>query len=186
MHAIVAEDPPELPESVPDGLRRIVKRCIEKKPAQRFQSARDLAFALRSFAGLSALRQESPLRSRPPRRKLALARAECRRQSSRRIVFAYLWLGQPRPPADISAYQFHPFAFTEDQEFSGVWSPDGQSVAFVEQSSREAPRSAHLMVQSLDAPAPTQLAATASTASAGVVLRRYADLFPGSRMAFSP
>jgi serine/threonine protein kinase len=30
MHAIVTEDPDELPEQVPDGLRRIVKRCLEK------------------------------------------------------------------------------------------------------------------------------------------------------------
>jgi Tol biopolymer transport system component len=74
------------------------------------------------------------------------------------LVFAFLWLRQA-PPPDVSSYQFHPFAFTEDQEFSGVWSPDGQSVAFVQQSSKDA-QGAHLMVQSLDAPAPTQLATT--------------------------
>jgi Tol biopolymer transport system component len=71
------------------------------------------------------------------------------------IVFATLWLGHASS-ADISSYQFHPFAFTQNQEFSGVWSPDGQSIAFVEQT----PEETHLMVQSLDAPAPTQLAVT--------------------------
>jgi len=154
MHAIVAEDPPELPQSVPDGLRRIVKRCIEKKPAQRFQSARDLAFALRSFAGLSASAKTTVVA--PPAVKqnwlwpviggLSVATA---------IVFAFLWLRQA-PAPDVSTYHFRPFAFTQNQEFSGVWSPDGESVAFVEQT----PEETHLMVQSLDAPAPTQLAVT--------------------------
>jgi eukaryotic-like serine/threonine-protein kinase len=154
MHAIVAEDPPELPQSVPDGLRRIVKRCIEKKPAQRFQSARDLAFALRSFAGLSTSAQPAVVVPAPVMRSwlwpviggLSVATA---------IVFAFLWLRQA-PAADVSSYQFHPFAFTQNQEFSGVWSPDGESIAFVEQT----PEETHLMVQSLDAPAPTQLAVT--------------------------
>ena len=158
MHAIVTEDPPELPASVPDGLRRIVKRCIEKNPAQRFQSARDLAFALRSFAGLSASGQSTASASSrlaSPRRgwlwpavgAVSIATA---------LVFAFLWL-QPAPQPDLSSYRFQPFAFTQDQEFSGVWSPDGQSIAFVQQSAQ----GTHLMVQSLDAVAPTQLAATA-------------------------
>jgi len=46
MAAILHTDPPELPESVPSGVRNIVKHCLEKDPAKRFQSARDLSFAL--------------------------------------------------------------------------------------------------------------------------------------------
>jgi len=158
MHAIVSEDPPELPASVPDGLRRIIKRCIEKKPAQRFQSARDLAFALRSFAGLSASGQSTaPVSSIPvPASRAWLWPVVGAVSIITALVFGFLWL-QQTPHPDVSSYQFHPFAFTQDQEFSGVWSPDGQSVAFVEQSSQ----GTHLMVQSLDAVAPTQLAATA-------------------------
>ncbi|MBV8051435.1 MAG: protein kinase [Acidobacteriaceae bacterium] len=47
--AIVKENPPPLSQSVadvPPGLERIVFRCLEKSPEQRFQSASDLAFAL--------------------------------------------------------------------------------------------------------------------------------------------
>ncbi len=161
MHAIVSEDPPELPESVPDGLRRIIKRCIEKKPAQRFQSARDLAFALRSFAGLTA----GPRITAVPAPSKAPASSGYSwlwpvvgvESIAAAIVFAFLWLHQP-PPPDLSSYQFHPFAFSRDQEFSGVWSPDGQSIAFVKQSAE----GTHLMVQSLDASAPTELAETNS------------------------
>jgi Tol biopolymer transport system component len=54
------------------GLQRIVHRCLEKKPAARFQSASDLAFALDSLTnagnastgGLRALKEEKSPRSR--------------------------------------------------------------------------------------------------------------------------
>ena len=48
LSAILREDPPPLtPEmGVPPQLERIVRRCLEKAPPNRFQSADDLAFAL--------------------------------------------------------------------------------------------------------------------------------------------
>jgi Tol biopolymer transport system component/predicted Ser/Thr protein kinase len=48
MSAILKEDPPELPESIAPSLRRIVEHCLDKNPDRRFQSARDLAFALQA------------------------------------------------------------------------------------------------------------------------------------------
>ncbi len=48
MTAILREDPPELPETVAPALRQIVSHCLEKEPGRRFDSARDLAFALRT------------------------------------------------------------------------------------------------------------------------------------------
>jgi Tol biopolymer transport system component len=54
MTAILKEDPPELNEMdhpVSPGLERIVRRCLEKQPEQRFQSAKDLAFALEALSG---------------------------------------------------------------------------------------------------------------------------------------
>ena len=47
--AILKEEPPELVVPgglVPAALGRIVRRCLEKDPEDRFQSARDVAFAL--------------------------------------------------------------------------------------------------------------------------------------------
>jgi eukaryotic-like serine/threonine-protein kinase len=54
LHAIVKEDPPEIREgdqTLPGEVRRILRRCLEKRPDDRFQSARDLAFDLRALAG---------------------------------------------------------------------------------------------------------------------------------------
>jgi serine/threonine protein kinase len=46
VNAVLEADPPDLDDTVPLGIRRIVRRCVEKDPDHRFQSARDLAFAL--------------------------------------------------------------------------------------------------------------------------------------------
>ncbi len=57
MTAILKEDPPELTGTNPaisPGLDRIIHRCLEKEPAQRFQSASDLSFALESLSGTSS------------------------------------------------------------------------------------------------------------------------------------
>jgi len=53
MSAVLREDPPDLSLSsraVPREMDRIVHRCLEKSPAERFQSARDLAFHLQTAA----------------------------------------------------------------------------------------------------------------------------------------
>jgi hypothetical protein len=50
LQAILREDAPDLPSTVPAGVRQVVFHCLEKDPANRFQSARDLGFALRALA----------------------------------------------------------------------------------------------------------------------------------------
>ena len=72
MSAILKEDPPELSSSVeqlPSGLESVVQHCLEKNPEERFQSARDLAFALDSVSrvshsGLRAVQADLPRQKR--------------------------------------------------------------------------------------------------------------------------
>jgi eukaryotic-like serine/threonine-protein kinase len=57
MSAILNEEPPSISELAPDtplALERVVRRCLEKNPEQRFQSASDLAFALEALSDGSA------------------------------------------------------------------------------------------------------------------------------------
>ena len=54
MTAVLKDDAPELSASgraISATLERIVRRCLEKSPEQRFQSARDLSFALSALSG---------------------------------------------------------------------------------------------------------------------------------------
>jgi eukaryotic-like serine/threonine-protein kinase len=56
MNAILSADPPEIEPSghaLPLALAGIVRHCLEKNPDERFQSARDLSFALQSASGTS-------------------------------------------------------------------------------------------------------------------------------------
>jgi hypothetical protein len=46
LNAILRDDPPALPASVPPAIDRLVRRCLEKRPHDRYHSAHDLALAL--------------------------------------------------------------------------------------------------------------------------------------------
>ena len=76
MLAVLRDEPPDVrgrrPE-VPSDLSRIVHRCLEKAPDERFQSARDLAFALETVAGASLPASGEPvLRTRKGRTRAAV------------------------------------------------------------------------------------------------------------------
>ena len=65
--AILHEDPVPLSSGIPRGLERIVRRCVEKRPEDRFQSARDLGFALQAEAEALAAPSAPGPASRPRR-----------------------------------------------------------------------------------------------------------------------
>jgi len=57
MTAILREDPPDdalSAHGVPGPFQQILRHCLEKRPDERFQSARDLAFALQALPTSSA------------------------------------------------------------------------------------------------------------------------------------
>ena len=81
MTAILNEDPPSISQitaTAPPGLQRVVHRCLEKSPEQRFQSASDMAFALEALSdsGTTASTGDHASISEPTRRRgIAIAGA---------------------------------------------------------------------------------------------------------------
>src|SRR5262249_19210105 len=62
MNAIMKDEPPELVETKPKAspqLEKLVRRCLEKQPERRFQTASDLGFALEASAASSGLSEIS-------------------------------------------------------------------------------------------------------------------------------
>ncbi|PWT92594.1 MAG: hypothetical protein C5B55_06040, partial [Blastocatellia bacterium] len=57
LNAILKEDPPDLTTTnvnIPPALERVVWHCLEKNPERRFQSAKDVAFAIESLSGATS------------------------------------------------------------------------------------------------------------------------------------
>ncbi|MBI3682023.1 MAG: serine/threonine protein kinase [Acidobacteria bacterium] len=52
---ILRDEPPELGIQIPPELDRVIRHSLEKNPGERFQSARDLAFALKAILSGSPL-----------------------------------------------------------------------------------------------------------------------------------
>jgi eukaryotic-like serine/threonine-protein kinase len=70
--SILKEDPPALPyldSNTPEDARLIVSHCLEKDSANRFQTARDLAFALRALLSQSGSARVQP--NKPKKRRSA-------------------------------------------------------------------------------------------------------------------
>jgi Tol biopolymer transport system component len=82
MSAIIKEEPPEISDTgraVPPALERLVFHCLEKRPEDRFQSARDLVFDLESISGVTSL---------GPGARAALREQEASRVRLRRLAAA--------------------------------------------------------------------------------------------------
>jgi eukaryotic-like serine/threonine-protein kinase len=75
MTAILNQDPPPLSEgtgNVPVALERIIRHCLEKRPQDRFQSTRDLVFALEAVAQAGSAGAPGWSPRRGPRLRLAM------------------------------------------------------------------------------------------------------------------
>jgi serine/threonine protein kinase len=158
MTAILKQDPLDLPASIAPPIRQIVNRCLEKKPDERFQSARDLAFALRQAGEGSSSQVLAPVRSVSPWRRrvrilLALLGAA--------IAGAALLLSSIRMrDTVIDPIRLTRFSSDLRTDANPVFSPDGRSIAY-----QRIGAATEIMVQALDAPAPLSL--VTSTTSIG-------------------
>ena len=64
LNAILKEDPPEIggaSKNISPATDRLIRRCLEKSPQERFQSARDLSFALEALSSGSRVEPVAPV-----------------------------------------------------------------------------------------------------------------------------
>jgi len=104
LNAILKEEPAEFPRTGRSAVTgRVARHCLEKKPEDRFQSARDLVFELEGFSGTSAIvgRRRPPL----PRRAGAGGWAAARRPRPHRRLAGGFRLGRASAPAPIPTYR---------------------------------------------------------------------------------
>jgi len=130
MTAILKEDPPELTEvskSVTPLLARIVRRCLEKDPDHRFQSAQDLAFALETTSVTGTSPSLSPIVPQNPRRWRVAIASLCAVGLILGVGFAF---GRRGVSTDRPVPSFHRLTFRRGGAPSARFAPDGKTVLY--------------------------------------------------------
>jgi Tol biopolymer transport system component len=125
MTAILRDDPP-MEGSLPSVLDQIVRRCLEKDPEQRFQTARDLEFALSTLSGSSpidvAVPPVEPKRHRRLLVTLSLFLAAL--VLSTVGLFVGFRLGERSLPS------FDRLTFRRGNVWNARFAPDGQTIVY--------------------------------------------------------
>ena len=132
MAAILKEEPPDLAESgkpIPPGLDRIVRHCLEKEPSIRFQTARDIAFALGSMSQTTSA-ATAPLRPVRNRRRLAIAAAGVALIVALGGGLVLLGRAIGRRSAKPSVATFRQLTFRRGFVSSARFTKDGQTVVY--------------------------------------------------------
>jgi serine/threonine protein kinase/Tol biopolymer transport system component len=133
MTAILREDPPALPSEsrqIPPALDRIVRRCLEKRPEERFQSARDLAFDLEALSGTSSGRFEALASTGHRRLRSPLRTSLVLLGVAVAATLAFV-VGRrsARPPA-AKAVSFSQLTFRQEPIFNARFAPDGKTILY--------------------------------------------------------
>jgi eukaryotic-like serine/threonine-protein kinase len=147
LNAILKEDPPELSQSngqVNPALERVVTHCLEKNPEMRFQSARDVVFALEALSGLSSARTvmaipTSATRSKNRERLIWIA-AVAALAMGILLLGIFMWRCTDQPANETNYVARFSIALPEKAgtEIPLALSPDGRRVAFIASSEGKA------------------------------------------------
>ncbi|MFZ3213749.1 MAG: protein kinase, partial [Terriglobales bacterium] len=127
MSAILKEDVPELSDSsvaISPGIDRIIRRCLEKTPERRFQSASDLAFAIEALSAPSGASTAVQAIAKPkPRRWTAVALVGILAA----LAIAFI-VGRRSGRSPLPA--FRPLVSGPGMISSARFTPDGQNVVY--------------------------------------------------------
>jgi eukaryotic-like serine/threonine-protein kinase len=127
MTAILKEDPPEMirqGEYIPQAFEKVVRHCLEKEPENRFQSARDLAFALSTLSDATTSKQIAPFRRRATRFRTWLPRIA----AALLLAAVAIFLGARLRP--VHNPEFRRVTFERGTVYSARFTPDGRTVVY--------------------------------------------------------
>ena len=130
MNAILKEDPPEISSSgreIPPGFERIVSHCLEKKPDERFQSARDLAFDLGTMSTASVGSGATTAIPAPSRLRRRLVLSTIGLAGLALAFWAGTRLGHGSAAASL---QLQRLTFRRGNVLTARFAPDGQTVVY--------------------------------------------------------
>jgi eukaryotic-like serine/threonine-protein kinase len=124
--AILKEDPPEMirGHDIPTAFEHVVRHCLEKDPENRFQSARDLAFALSTLANITTSRLVLPFRLRSTRLRTWLPRVA----GALVLLAVSVYLGHTLRTGQSPDYRR--VTFERGTVYSARFTPDGRTVVY--------------------------------------------------------
>ena len=127
MTAVLREEPASAKfeeSAIPQGYRDIISHCLEKDPENRFQSSKDLVFALQTLSASSPLRMVPARKTKT--RALALPWALVALLAAGAALLAVLQFF--RTPAGPPTYRR--LTFEAGTIYSARFAPDGQSIVY--------------------------------------------------------
>jgi len=133
MSAILKEEPPaDLSPFVPGGdvLWRLVKRCLDKRPEDRFQSAADLAFALDLAAGGPVAAKAQNQWSRAWSIALAAAVAVALLGLAAGMLLRHKGAGTAGTGSPLARATLTPLTVDPGDEIDPSFAPDNETIAY--------------------------------------------------------
>ena len=135
MTAVLRDDAPELvraDSAVPASLDQVIRHCLEKEPAERFQSARDLAFALQALSGGSTSSASAAIQPRTPVRGVRTAAGAALMFLAGLVIAHFAW------PSRAASTPAQPISFQQVSDSPGLetepsLSPDGKAVVYTQE-----------------------------------------------------
>jgi Tol biopolymer transport system component len=129
MTAILKEDPPELTTpGISPAVERVVEYCLEKDPASRFQSARDLGFALETLSGTSGT--TAAVQAAVPERKVRRGVAAIAAAAAAVLFIASAYLIGLKHSAPPHPVTFQPLTFRRGIVSSARFLGDGETIVY--------------------------------------------------------
>jgi len=131
MAAILRDEPPDFGEAatkIPPVMQRIIRRCLEKLPDERFQSASDLAFALEAISGVSTMGGPTMAAAQSTSRPLRVAIAAAALVGA--VGIGLVIGARALKNATPAQATFTPLTFRRGVVHNARFSPDGQTIVY--------------------------------------------------------